>query len=135
MPSDGQSWDERIANFFSAITRGVLGIKLGPGVLATIIPINTVGLVALAALVFALSNSPILALIGFLFGLAFLVYANERAFRYAQANPIPALLGGGELLQLIRDQAGARDRSVIVEGPPVTAASVDTIERKDGGNV
>ena len=91
-------WEEKLQDATAAITRGMSSVKLGPGVLGTIVPINTVGLVALMALVWALRTDPLYALIAFIVGLLFLVYANERAFRYAIKNPIPALLSGGEIL-------------------------------------
>jgi hypothetical protein len=122
------AWDQKIVEYIAAVTRGVLGVKLGPGVLATIIPINTIGLVALAALVWALAANPTIALIALLAGLAFLVYANERAFRYAQANPIPALLGGGELVQLFRDQMSAKDKAIVSDQEPVEGVSGKLIE-------
>ena len=111
------------------------GIKLGPGVLGTIIPINTVGLIVLAAVVYALSATPLYALLGLIIVIAFLAYANERAFRYAIGNPLPALLSGGELLQLIRDQSAARDRSIVVEANPEIGGSLNAIEDKSDGNV
>lgn len=126
-------WDDKLQDTFAAITRGMAGARLGPGVLGTIVPINTVGFVALAALVYALSANPLYALIGLGLGLAFLAYANERAFRYAERNPIPALLSGTELLQLIRDQRGASDKSIIVEGDPVLGAGASAIEHRDDG--
>jgi hypothetical protein len=66
-------WEGKLQETLAAITRGIANVKLGPGVLATIIPINTVGLIAVAALVYALSSNPLYALIGLVFGLAFLV--------------------------------------------------------------
>jgi hypothetical protein len=129
-------WDDKLQDAFAAITRGMAAAKLGPGVLGTIVPINTVGLVALAALVYALAANPLFALIGLALGLAFLTYANERAFRYAEQNPIPALLGGTELLQLFRDQMASRDKSLIVDQDrPVIGGSVDSVPRKDDGDV
>jgi hypothetical protein len=127
-------WEGKLQETLAAITRGIANVKLGPGVLATIIPINTVGLIAVAALVYALSSNPLYALIGLVFGLAFLVYANERAFRYAIKNPIPALLSGGEILQLIRHQTAARDKSIVVEGKPEVGASLSAIEHRGDGN-
>jgi len=118
----------------AAVSRGVAGVKLGPGVLGTIVPINTVGLIAVAALVYALSSNPLYALIGSVIGFAFLIYANERAFRYAIRNPIPALLSGGEILQLIRDQTGARDKSIVVEAKPEAGAGLSAIEHRGDGN-
>jgi len=102
--------------------------------LGTIVPINTVGLIAVAALVYALSSNPLYALIGSVIGFAFLIYANERAFRYAIRNPIPALLSGGEILQLIRDQTGARDKSIVVEAKPEAGAGLSAIEHRGDGN-
>ena len=77
-------WEDKLQDAVAAVTRGVAIAKLGPGVLGTIIPINTVGFVALAVMVYALSGHPLYALIAFALGVAFLAYANERAFRYAE---------------------------------------------------
>ena len=125
-------WEDKLQDTLAAVARGMSGVKLGPGVLGTIVPINTVGLVALAALVYALSSNPLVAFLAFALGIAFLVYANERAFRYAIKNPIPALLSGGEILQLFRDQAAARDNSLVVKGDPTIGAGTNAIEHRDG---
>ena len=122
--------EDKFQEFLAAVSR----VKLGPGVLGTIVPIITVGLIAIAALVFALSSNPLYALIGLAIVIAFLVYATERTFRYAEKNPIPALLSGGEILQLIRDQTAARDKSIVVEAKPEVGASVSAIEHRGDGN-
>ena len=127
-------WDEKLQETFAAVTRGMAAAKLGPGVLGTIVPINTVGMVALAALVYALSANPLYALIGLALGLAFLACANERAFRYAEKNPVPALLSGTELLQLFREQRGASDKSIIAEDRPIAGVSATTIEHRGDGD-
>ena len=119
-------WEDKFEGAIAAVTRGVSGAKLGPGVLGTIVPINTIGLVALAALVYALSANPLYALIGLALGLAFLAYANERAFRYAEKNPVPALLSGTEILQLFREQRGASDPSIISDDNPIGGTRVWT---------
>lgn len=125
MATGGWSIPELIA----ALTRGVLGVKLGPGVLGIIVPINIVGLISLAILVFSLSAHPVEAIIGLVFGICFLIYANERAFRYAEKNPIPALLSGTEFSQLIRDQMSAKDKSIVVsDTPPVEGSSTKMLE-------
>ncbi len=99
-------WEDKVQELLAAVTRGMAGVKLGPGVLRTIIPIVSVGIVALAVVALALSSSPWVALIAFVVGLVFLAFVVERSFRYAEKNPFPALIGGAELLQLFRDQMG-----------------------------
>jgi hypothetical protein len=126
--------EDKLQGAFAAITRGMAGVKLGPGVLGTIVPINTIGLVAIAAIAYALSANPLYALIGLGLGLAFLAYANDRAFRYAEKNPIPALFSGGEIIQLFREQHAARDQTVVVEAPPVMGANIAAIERGNERN-
>lgn len=116
----GGNWS--VPDFIAALTRGMLGVKLGPGVLGTIVPINIVGLIAIAVLGYSLSGNPQIAIAALAIGVGFLIYANERAFRYAEKNPIPALLGGGELLQLFRDQMSAKDKTIITESLPSIAA-------------
>src|SRR5262249_3193439 len=122
--------EDKFQEFLTAVSR----VKLGPGVLGTIVPIITVGLIAIAALVFALSSNPLYALLGLAIVIAFHVYAAEPTFRYAEKNPIPAVLSGGEILQLIRDQTAARDKSIVVEAKPEVGASVSAIEHRGDGN-
>lgn len=124
-------WEERFQEAIAAVARGMSSVRLGPGVLGTIIPINVVGLISIAALVWALSSNGLYALVALGLGLAFLVYANERAFRYAIKNPIPALLSGGEILQLFCDQS-ARDSSLVVKSEPTIGAGTNAIEHRDG---
>jgi hypothetical protein len=127
--------EDRLQEIVAAIMRGAAGVKLGPGVLRTIIPIVGIGVVAIAGVTYALAGNPLIALAAFVIGILFLAYVVERSFRYAENNPLPALLGGGELLQLFRDQRSARDKNVVVEGNPVVGASANAIEDKSGGNV
>lgn len=110
--ADGEN---RIAEFIATLARSALGIKVGPGVLGIVTPVNIVGLIAIAVFSYSLSAHPVYALCAAGLVIAYLVYANERAFRYAEKNPIPALLGGSELLQLFRDQASAKDKSIVVD--------------------
>jgi hypothetical protein len=128
-------WDDRLQEFFAAIMRGMAGLKLGPGVLRTIIPIVSFGFIALAAIAWALASNPLMALVAVALGLGVIVYVVERSFRYAETNPLPALLGGSELLQLFRDQIAARDRTLVVNDPPIVGGGVTAIEHKDGDDV
>lgn len=100
--------------------RGALGgIRFGPGVLGAIIPIVGVGLVAIAVVTWTLSTQPTLAVGLDVTILLFLVYVLERAFRYAQANPLTALMGSTELYHLIKDQTAAKHPEIVVEAPPI----------------
>ena len=120
------SW---LANMVAAATRGAIqGFKFGPGVLATIVPINLIGIPALAAMVWALRGEPYLAIACLVFGFLFLAYVTERSFRYAEKNPIPALFGGAEILQLLRDQTAAKDRTLVTDEAPIVGASTILIE-------
>jgi hypothetical protein len=127
---DGKArWWESLG---AAVMRGAvqgLGIKFGPGVLGTIVPINTVGVIALAGITWALSAHPYLAVVADGGMLLFLVYVNERAFRYAQKDPVTALLGGSELYQLLKDQS-AKDKSIVVDSTPIEGAGSAVIEGK-----
>jgi hypothetical protein len=63
-------------------------------------------------------------LICLVLGLLFLGYVVERAFRYAEKNPLPALLGGAELLELFRDQRAAKNEALVINNEePVLGAS------------
>jgi hypothetical protein len=121
--------NENISEFISAFTRGALrGIRLGPGVLGTLSPVNIVGLLAALGLGIAFRDLPLAALLIVVLVIAYLVYSSERAYRYAEKNPLPALLGGSELLQLFRDQMSARDKSIVSDDPPVVASTTKLIE-------
>ena len=115
-------WEDKLHDAIGAVTRGVASAKLGPGVLGTIVPINTVGIVAIAVIAYALSSHPAFALVAIVLGIAFLIYANERSFRYAEKNPLPALLSGTEIFQLVKDQTAAKDEAIVIDAPPVVAA-------------
>jgi hypothetical protein len=43
------------------------------------------------------------------------IYFSERAFRYAQRDPLSALLGGAQYLKAIEHQWAASDKSIVVE--------------------
>jgi hypothetical protein len=120
------SWLERTVS--SAMRGAFQGFRFGPGVLATIVPVILVGLPVLGAVVWSLRGEPYLATAALAFGLIFLAYVIERSFRYAEKNPIPALLGGGELFQLLRDQTAAKDGSIINDSPPIPGAGSVLIE-------
>src|ERR1700680_2911458 len=97
--------ETRVRQFFYAVTRGAFqGIRMGPGVLRTIASVSCVGLIAILGVVYFLSNNTLLAGAVAVFILAFLIYFIERSVRYAIAHPLPAVLAGTELYQLIRDQ-------------------------------
>lgn len=123
------AWDDRITQFFAAVTHGAFrGMRVGPGVLRTITPQNMVGLVVILGIVFLLRSNDLLAGGIAVLVLGYMVYSSERAFRYAEKHPLPALLGGTELFQLVRDQLGAKDKSIISETDPVIGASNTLIE-------
>jgi hypothetical protein len=115
----GGWWEDKLHDAFAAVTRGVASAKLGPGVLGTIVPIMTIGFLALAILGYALATYPVAAVLIVGLGFAVLVYAVERSFRYAEKNPLPALLSGTEIFQLIKDQTAAKDGSIVIEAAPV----------------
>lgn len=108
MPNDAD-WLGNIAKTVG----GSLGVKVGPGVLLVVGWVMAIGLAAAATAAWALQSNPWLA-----FGAAFLIlavafYFSERAFRYAEKHPIPALMGGAELLKVIEHQIGAKDSSIV----------------------
>jgi len=127
---DQSSWIERL--LAGKLGGGTRGFKFGPGVLATIVPINLVGLPALALVVWSLRGEALLATVALGLGLVFLAYVTERAFRYAEKNPIPALLGGAQLLELLKDTA-AKDKTIIHDAAPIEGAGHSVIEGKRVG--
>ena len=126
--------NSRLLQFVAALLRGASGIRLGPGVLATIIPISFVGFISVVGVVWALNARPELAIAGVVLVLGFVAYVTERAFRYAETNPIPALLGGSELLQLMRDQMSAKERAIVSNDDTVVGASTKSIEPNGGSD-
>jgi hypothetical protein len=84
---------------------------------------------ALALIVWSLRGEAILATGALGLGLAFLAYVTERAFRYAEKNPIPALLGGAQLLELLKDSS-AKDKTIIYDAKPIEGAGHSVIEGK-----
>lgn len=136
---DAEGWAGGKIDFeqvLAAMVRGASGVKLGPGVLRTIIPIVSVGIVALAGVAYALASNPPIALAAFALGLLFLAFVVYRSFDYAEKNPIPAIFGGAEILQLIRDQASARDKSLVepTEPPVIGSSASAAIEHRVDGD-
>ena len=128
-------WEQKVAEFFAAATRGAFpSIRMGPGVLRTITPLNLVGLAVILGVVFLLRSEPILAVGVVVLVILYLIYSNERAYRYAEKNPLPAVLGGTEWFQLFRDQMSAKDKTIIInpeDAPPVTGANTNLIGGSD----
>jgi hypothetical protein len=123
-------WDNKLQETIAAIARGMAGARMGPGVLGTIVPIVTVGFVALAVLGYGLAAQPIAAVLIVGLGLAFLVYAVERSFRYAEKNPLPAILSGTEIYQLVKDQTSAKDKAIVVDSAPIIGAPTQLVEHQ-----
>jgi hypothetical protein len=129
MASQSQSWSDKAAEFVATVTRGALrGVRLGPGVLGSISPVNIAGLIVALGLVVALRDRPEFALGALVLALACIVYVNERAYRYAQNDPVSALLGGTELLQVIREQMSAKDKSIVADATPTIASGAKVID-------
>lgn len=111
-----QYWDALVKT-----VSGSLGLKIGPGVLVVVGWVIAIGLAATAAAVWALQANPWLALAAAILILTVAAYFAERAFRYAEKNPIPALMGGAELLKVIEHQIGAKDKSIVSPDTTVQA--------------
>jgi hypothetical protein len=107
-----------------AITRSVLrGARLGPGVLGNTATVNIIGLLVLLGLIVALREQVIAAALAGVVVVGYLIYSSERAYRYAQRDPISALLGGTELYQLVRDQMSAKNKDIVSDETPVIGGS------------
>ncbi|HEY2034682.1 MAG TPA: hypothetical protein VGH02_13440 [Rhizomicrobium sp.] len=121
---------------FNRLLTGIGGgairaIKLGLGVLATTAIQNIAGLVVIGLIAIFLRGMPLYALIGIAIVLCYMIYSSERSYRYAEKNPIPALLGGGALLQYLQSQAGAKDpKTIRGDSTPVAG----TIVNSEGGH-
>jgi hypothetical protein len=90
--------------------------------------VNITGLIVIGLIFAFLRSEGLIAGLGAAAVIGFLVYANERAFRFAHKHPIPALMGGSHLLQFFRDQMSAKDKAIVSEEPPVIAGSTKVIE-------
>jgi hypothetical protein len=97
-------------------------------VLGSISPVNITALIVALGLVVALRDRPELALVALILILLCVVYVNERAYRYAQNDPVSALLGGTELMQVIREQMSAKDKSIVADAPPTIASGGQLVE-------
>ncbi len=93
----------------------IRAIKLGPSIVAVLATLGAFGLVAMGVVTYFLSDKPLYALgsdalIGiFIFALVWLL------LRFTEDNPIVAALGGGQLLQYLETQMGAKDSSIVIE--------------------
>ena len=104
------------------VVSSVVGaIKLGLGVLAHITMVRIAGLAAIAVVGYALAGTPWFALVAVGLILGYLVYSSERDYRFAQKNPIAALLSGAHLFDLLKAQMGAKDESIMQKSELRTA--------------
>jgi len=91
----------------------IRAVKLGPSIVAVLATLGAFGLIAIGAVTYILSDKPIYAfgvdaLIGaFIFALVWLL------LRFTENNPLVAALGGGQLLQYLEAQTGAKNRAII----------------------
>lgn len=125
------SWLERAIH---SVTKGFShGFKFGPGVLATIIPIVLIGLVVLGGVGFSLRAAPIFAIAALLIIAALIAFIVERSFRYAEQNPLPALMNGGQIIKLYREQLSAKHPEIVIDQEPVAGigSGLDTEGRPD----
>jgi hypothetical protein len=102
------NWPEILSN----VVGGNFGVKVGPGVLVVVGWVAAAGLIATGAAVWALQSQPWAALCAAVLVLLVCAYFCERAFRYAEKHPIPALMGGAELLKVIEHQMAASDKAL-----------------------
>jgi hypothetical protein len=107
--------DNRLAEVIAGLTQGALGgFKINGGVLRAVVPISIVGLAAIAATMYAF-HGPWYAVVGLaVLIIGYMLYASERAYRYAKADPISALLGGSEFYTALRDQMAARNPEIML---------------------
>ncbi|HEY5083002.1 MAG TPA: hypothetical protein VII48_00650 [Rhizomicrobium sp.] len=106
-----------------ALGAPIRAIKLGPSVVAVLATLGAFGLVAMGVVTYLLSGQPIYAILAdtligaFVFALVWLL------LRFAEENPVVAALGGGQLLQYLESQMGAKNPSIIdAHATPVTGA-------------
>ena len=120
---------------FSGLLRGNFGTRLGSGVLKTVASITAAGFVAISLVAWALSAVPWLALIA-ITGLGLLLYyLIERTFKYAEENPVPALLSGAELGKLSEHQMSASDKSAVTDEAPLVGIQATAIQSQFNSNV
>lgn len=112
-----------LGGLVEGLTKGALaGFKFGGGVLRAVVPISVVGLVALAAVIYGFRGPWYATAAIALLIVGYMVYTSERAYHYAKADPISALLGGSQFYQALRDQMAAKNPSIMIDASPTTAA-------------
>lgn len=119
-------WASIIAN----MAGGNLGIKAGPGVLPIIGAIWVAGLVAVGVSVWSLQSHPELAVAIALLILLALGYVTERLMRYVVDNPIPALMGGAQLLKFLERQLGAGNKSIVHDTKATEVAAGSAVAKR-----
>ena len=124
---DTEYWSDSIVK----IVGSSLGIKVGPGVLLVVGWVAVAAFVATGVAVWALHESPGLAIAVAVLIIVAAFYVIERSFRYAEKHPIPALMGGAELLKVIEQQIGAKDKSIISEGVAQSGVQIDQDAPRD----
>ena len=120
---------------FSGLLRGNFSSRLGPGVLRTVASMTAAGFVSIALVAWALSAAPWLSLIAITGMGLLLYYLIERTYKYAEENPVPALLSGGELGKLSEHQMSASDKSIVTDDAPLVGAQASAIQAQFDQNV
>jgi hypothetical protein len=114
---------------------GDFGVKMGPGVLTIVGRVAMAAFGACALTGWALRANPYLAGAAILLIIGLALYVCERCIRYAEKHPIPALMGGAELLKVIEHQMAARDKAIVGDDSPQIGGAKDAAEtiENDGG--
>jgi hypothetical protein len=118
-----------VAEAVAKLANANIGIKFGPGGLAVVGAIIAFGLLASAAVGWALDKEPWAALIGIALMLGVTTFLAVWSYRFIERNPLTALLSGTQLFKLFQAEQGARDKSVMIssDASPEVGGSQKTL--------
>jgi len=131
--ADSPGW----ADLIPKALKGEFGIKFGPGVLPIIGGVAAIAAAAACGSAWALRENPVAAVVTAILILALAIYFVERATRYAEKNPLPALMSGAQLLKVYEHQMGAANKAIVEESaePQLGGTGTDlTIVPTRGGD-
>jgi hypothetical protein len=126
---------QNLSDLIPKALKGEFGIRFGPGVLPIVGTVAAVGAVMAGFAAWALHEYPYAAVTTAIVILLLAVYFVERATRYSERNPLPALMSGAQLLKVYEHQMGAANKAIVSESdiPQVGGARTGlTVIEPDG---
>jgi hypothetical protein len=124
------SWLEGLGSLGEPIR----AIKLGPSIVAVLATLGAFGLVAIGAVTFILSGQPLYALAVDALIVFFIWLLIRLLLEFTKANPVVAALGGGQLLQYLESQLGAKNPDIVIEHQASVVGSPKSPENVSGNH-